>query len=166
MLGTVLAMVGLSPEILSRYPAELSGGQNQRVALGRILLLEPEVIVLDEPTSALDISVQAQILHLLKEIQVRKNLGYLFISHDSDVVKFMCDDIVVLDDGNGVALEVADENVLPLGLAAEPPGKVPHLDRCDLTHESIAQGIHVEHVHGATAAVRYVESVQVGRHGH
>jgi peptide/nickel transport system ATP-binding protein len=98
-LGTVLAMVGLSPEILSRYPSELSGGQNQRVALGRVLLLEPEVIILDEPTSALDISVQAQILHLLKEIQTKKNLGYLFISHDVDVVEFMCDEVVVLDNG-------------------------------------------------------------------
>ena len=98
--GTVLSMVGLSPEIFSRYPSELSGGQNQRVALGRILLLEPEVIILDEPTSALDISVQAQILHLLKEIQTKKNLGYLFISHDVDVVEFMCDEVTVLDKGD------------------------------------------------------------------
>lgn len=107
-LGTVLAMVGLSAEIFSRYPAELSGGQNQRVALGRILLLEPEVIILDEPTSALDISVQAQILHLLKEIQTQKNLGYLFISHDVDVVKFMCDDVVVLDDGTLHSMEMTE----------------------------------------------------------
>lgn len=99
-IGAVLTMVGLSPEILSRYPCELSGGQNQRVALGRILLLEPEVIILDEPTSALDISVQAQILHLLKDIQKKKEIGYLFISHDIDVVKFMCDEVAVLDNGN------------------------------------------------------------------
>ncbi|MFP4561959.1 MAG: ABC transporter ATP-binding protein [Spirochaetia bacterium] len=89
-----LEQVGLSKEILCRLPSELSGGQNQRVALGRILLLDPKIIILDEPTSALDISVQAQILHLLKRLQHERRLSYIFISHDPEVVDFMCDRIV------------------------------------------------------------------------
>jgi peptide/nickel transport system ATP-binding protein len=88
--------VGLDQEILVRYPREVSGGQNQRVALARILLLDPELIIFDEPTSALDISVQAQILRLLRELQERKGLTYIFISHDMDVIKFMCHRIGVL----------------------------------------------------------------------
>ncbi|MFW5747744.1 MAG: ATP-binding cassette domain-containing protein, partial [bacterium] len=89
-----LEQVGLSKEILCRLPSELSGGQNQRVALGRILLLDPKIIILDEPTSALDVSVQAQILHLLKRLQHERRLSYIFISHDPEVVDFMCDRIV------------------------------------------------------------------------
>jgi peptide/nickel transport system ATP-binding protein len=98
-ISEILHTVGLSEEILCRYPRQLSGGQNQRVALGRILLLEPAIIILDEPTSALDISVQAQILHLLKDLQVKRGLGYLFISHDFDVVDFMCDEVGFLENG-------------------------------------------------------------------
>jgi len=91
--------VGLSPEISGRYPNQISGGQNQRVALARILLLEPELIILDEPTSGLDISVQAQILHLLKDLQNEKNLTYVFISHDTDIIRFMCHGLGRLADG-------------------------------------------------------------------
>ncbi len=99
-LANILQTVGLSTEILGRYPNQISGGQNQRIALARILLLEPEIIILDEPTSALDISVQAQILHLLKKLQKQKNLTYIYISHDKDVIKFMCHDIGVIAQGN------------------------------------------------------------------
>jgi len=99
-LTNILQTVGLSSEILGRYPNQISGGQNQRIALARILLLEPEIIILDEPTSGLDISVQAQILHLLKELQKLKNLTYVFISHDMDVIRFMCHHIGRLVDGN------------------------------------------------------------------
>ncbi len=95
----ILQTVGLSSEILSRYPNQISGGQNQRVALARILMLEPEVIILDEPTSALDISVQAQILNLLRGLQKEKGLTYVFISHDMDVIKFMCHDIGIIEQG-------------------------------------------------------------------
>jgi peptide/nickel transport system ATP-binding protein len=98
-IANILQTVGLSSEILSRYPNQISGGQNQRVALARILMLEPEVIILDEPTSALDISVQAQILNLLKALQKMKGLTYVFISHDRDVIKFMCHDIGIIDQG-------------------------------------------------------------------
>ncbi|MFQ6037930.1 MAG: ABC transporter ATP-binding protein [Candidatus Aminicenantales bacterium] len=95
----LLRTVGLSAEILERYPDQVSGGENQRVALARILLVEPEIIVLDEPTSALDLSVQAQILHLLKKIQEEKDLCYVFISHDLEVVRFMCHDVGIIQGG-------------------------------------------------------------------
>lgn len=94
-----LSPVGLDEEVLPRLPSQLSGGQNQRIALARILLLDPEFIVLDEPTSALDVSVQAQVLRLLKDVQEERGPGYLFISHDPDVVGFMADRSVVLRDG-------------------------------------------------------------------
>jgi peptide/nickel transport system ATP-binding protein len=93
----VLEQVGLSDEILCRLPSQLSGGQNQRVALGKLLLINPAVIILDEPTSALDISVQASILHLLRDIQRRYSLSYVFISHDMEVIQFMCDEVVSMD---------------------------------------------------------------------
>jgi peptide/nickel transport system ATP-binding protein len=95
----ILQTVELSPEILVRYPHQLSGGQNQRVALARILLLEPEIIILDEPTSALDISVQAKILHLLKHLQSTRGIGYVFISHDLEVIRFMCHEIGIIKRG-------------------------------------------------------------------
>ena len=91
--------VGLSEDLLCRYPHQLSGGQNQKVALARVLLLEPDVIILDEPTSALDISVRAQILHLLKDWQAQKNTGYVLISHEREIVDFMADRIAILENG-------------------------------------------------------------------
>lgn len=90
-------MVGLSEELLCRYPFQISGGQCQRVALGRVLLLRPQVIILDEPTSALDISVQAQILNLLKDLQRDLGLAYLLISHQSEVIRFMAHETIILE---------------------------------------------------------------------
>lgn len=95
----MLITIGLSEEVLSRYPSQLSGGQLQRLAIGRILLLEPEYIILDEPTSALDVSVQAQILHMLKNVQTKKNIGYILISHDQAVIRFMSDTCGLLESG-------------------------------------------------------------------
>jgi len=95
----MLDMVGLSEELLCRYPAQVSGGQCQRVALGRVLLLCPQVIILDEPTSALDISVQAQILNLLKDLQRDLGLSYLIISHQSEVIRFMAHETIILEGG-------------------------------------------------------------------
>jgi len=91
--------VDLSDELLCRYPAQLSGGQNQRIALGRVLMLEPKVLILDEPTSALDTSVQAQILGLLKELQKERGMAYLLISHQAEVIRFMAHHIGVLTEG-------------------------------------------------------------------
>ncbi|MDD3042023.1 MAG: ATP-binding cassette domain-containing protein [Methanosarcinaceae archaeon] len=96
---TMLETIGLSEEVLSRFPAQLSGGQLQRLALGRILLLEPAFIVLDEPTSALDVSVQAQVLHLLKQVQEKWRIGYLLISHDEAIINFMSDSRGLLENG-------------------------------------------------------------------
>ncbi|NPV62407.1 MAG: ABC transporter ATP-binding protein [Methanotrichaceae archaeon] len=95
----MLQTVGLSEELLGRRPSQVSGGQNQRIALGRVLLLEPEIIILDEPTSALDISVQAQVLHLLRELQRERGMGYLLITHSAQVVSFMAHDIAVIERG-------------------------------------------------------------------
>ena len=87
---------GLQTEILSRYPDQISGGQAQRVAIVRGMLVHPKVMILDEPTSALDVSVQAQILHLLKDIQKENGVAYVFISHDPSVVSFMADRVICL----------------------------------------------------------------------
>jgi peptide/nickel transport system ATP-binding protein len=95
----ILETVGLSEELLCRYPVQISGGQNQRVALGRVLLLNPSVMILDEPTSALDISVQAQILNLLKDMQKNLGMAYLLISHQAEVVNFMAHETIILEQG-------------------------------------------------------------------
>ncbi|MEJ0063773.1 MAG: ABC transporter ATP-binding protein [Alphaproteobacteria bacterium] len=95
----ILREVGLSPEMSGRYPHEFSGGQRQRIAIARAMILHPKFIVLDEPTSALDMSVQAQIVDLLRDLQRKHGLGYLFISHDLRVVKALAHQVIVLKDG-------------------------------------------------------------------
>jgi peptide/nickel transport system ATP-binding protein len=95
----LLEEVDLEPQFLRRYPHEFSGGQRQRICVARALSLEPEFIVCDEAVSAMDVSVQAQVLNLLKELQARRNLTYIFISHDLSVVKFMADTMAVMRAG-------------------------------------------------------------------
>ena len=99
LIETALAEVGLDPEAAERYPHEFSGGQRQRIAIARVLVLKPRFVVLDEPTSALDMSVQAQIVELLRELQSRHGLTYLFISHDLRVVRALAHEILVMKDG-------------------------------------------------------------------
>ena len=97
-----LADTGLDPSTLDRYPHEFSGGQRQRIAIARAMALDPRFVVLDEPTSALDMSIQAQIVDLLRELQRRRNLAYLFISHDLRVVRALASEIIVMRRGKVV----------------------------------------------------------------
>ncbi|MFD2235008.1 ABC transporter ATP-binding protein [Phaeospirillum tilakii] len=102
LIAAALEEVGLDPAVADRYPHEFSGGQRQRIAIARALVLKPAFLVLDEPTSALDVSVQAQIVTLLRDLQARHALAYLFISHDLRVVRALADHLVVMKDGKVV----------------------------------------------------------------
>jgi microcin C transport system ATP-binding protein len=112
LIDEALREVGLDPAMRDRYPHEFSGGQRQRIAIARAMVLKPRFVVLDEPTSALDMSVQAQIVDLLRELQRRHTLAYLFISHDLKVIRALSDEIIVMRDGrvveHGPASQILD----------------------------------------------------------
>lgn len=128
----LLAKVGLDEGAMHKYPHEFSGGQRQRVAIARCLTLNPEVLVLDEAVSALDVSVQAQVLNLLKDLQDELGLAYIFISHDLAVVRFMADEVLVMKDGEVVEqasvaqiLDAPQQEYTRRLMGAIPRGYVP-----------------------------------------
>jgi len=137
-----LGEVGLDPAVAGRYPHEFSGGQRQRIALARALVLEPAFLVLDEPTSALDVSIQAQIIDLLRAIQQRRGLSFLFISHDLRVVKALAHRLLVMQDGKVVEAgpaaaifaaprEAYTRELLAAAFAAAPPDRLPSPGQSD-----------------------------------
>lgn len=105
----LLRSVGMPGNALDRYPHEFSGGQRQRIAIARALSVKPKFMVLDEPTSALDVSVQSQVLNLLRKLQREKNLTYLFITHNLDVVSYLADEIIVMERGKIVERGSVDD---------------------------------------------------------
>ena len=104
----IMKKCGLQPHYYDRYPHEFSGGQRQRICIARALAVKPKLVICDEPVSALDVSIQAQIINLLKELQIKENLTYIFISHDLSVVKYITDQIMVMYLGN--VMEHGDTN--------------------------------------------------------
>ncbi|NDL61695.1 ABC transporter ATP-binding protein [Acerihabitans arboris] len=128
----LMRQVGLSPAQARRYPAEFSGGQRQRIGIARALALNPRLLILDEPVSALDVSIQAQILNLLKKLQRENGLAYLFISHDLRVVRYMAPRIAVMHQGRIVEIgsreQIFNQPVHPYTqalLGAIPPAEPP-----------------------------------------
>ena len=175
LIETALQEVGLDPAAADRYPHEFSGGQRQRIAIARALVLQPRFLVLDEPTSALDMSVQAQIVDLLRELQARYGLAYLFISHDLKVVRAMAHEILVMKDGRiveqGSTERVMDAPEHPytraLMAAAFDLAAVPGLRRwcergggCQIDGSAPVPGDHAWK-HGAAAQQR---TAQIGLH--
>ena len=126
-----LSEVGLRTADLDKYPHEFSGGQRQRIAIARALITRPALIVADEPVSALDVSVQAQVLNLMMDLQDRYGLSYLLVSHDLAVVNLMCDDVLVLQSGRvveqGPASQIFEhaEHPYTRALLAAVPGQLP-----------------------------------------
>ena len=108
-VAKALSDVGLLPEFSDRFPHEFSGGQRQRIGIARALVMEPEFIIADEPISALDVSIRAQVLNLLSQLQKERDLTYLFIAHDLSVVRFICDRIAVIHKGQIVELAESEQ---------------------------------------------------------
>jgi microcin C transport system ATP-binding protein len=109
-VAAILHEVGLDPDIADRYPHEFSGGQRQRIAIARAMILQPKLVVLDEPTSALDMTLQVQIVELLRRLQSKYGLAYMYISHDLRVVRALSHKVIVMQ--NGDVVEAGDSHTI------------------------------------------------------
>jgi microcin C transport system ATP-binding protein len=138
IVAQALADTGLDPAAMDRYPHEFSGGQRQRIAIARAMALDPKFVVLDEPTSALDMSVQAQIVDLLRDLQKKRNLAYLFISHDLKVVRALASELIVMRQGKVVE--------------AGPAAQIFAAPQTEYTRALFAAAFSIETVHGAKSA--------------
>jgi oligopeptide/dipeptide ABC transporter ATP-binding protein len=145
-LERLFTMVGMSPGGITRYPHEFSGGQRQRIGIARALSVDPSLIICDEPVSALDVSIQAQILNLLKDLQKQLGLSYLFISHDLNVVGYLCDTVAVMYRGRIMEYAPADalfdnpqHPYTHLLLSAIPDSEHPGKERAADAQESALQ---------------------------
>ncbi len=125
MVAEIMAEVGLDPATMGRYPHEFSGGQKQRIAIARAMILRPKLVVLDEPTSALDMTVQVQIVDLLRDLQVKYGLAYVFISHDLRVVRALSHKVMVMQQG-----DVVEAGPAAAGLCQSVPCLYKNADGC------------------------------------
>lgn len=140
----LLELVGLNREHANRFPHEFSGGQRQRIGIARSLAIEPEFIVCDEPISALDVSIQSQVINLLKELQQKLNLTYVFIAHDLNIVKYISDRIAVMYLGNIVELagseDIYSQPLHPYSVALLSSVPIPDPDESAQQQRQILQG--------------------------